>query len=126
MLSVASSYFSSTLLEEGPSLRPHPLQGQAAEPVTPAWLPWQPELQLQARLRNVVPTPPPQLIALCKVAKCESLSKEMGTSCYCERLEMLKKGEQPNEVSCQKSTVQRVIWENMTTLERQGVIMASQ
>ena len=37
-----------------------------------------------------------------------------------------RKRKQRNEVSCQKSTVQRVIWENMTTLQRQGVIMASQ
>ena len=37
-----------------------------------------------------------------------------------------RKRKQGNEVSCQKSTVQRVIWENMTTLQRQGVIMASQ
>lgn len=37
-----------------------------------------------------------------------------------------RKGKRLNEVSCQKSTVQRVIWENMTTLQRQGVIMASQ
>lgn len=37
-----------------------------------------------------------------------------------------RKGKWLNEVSCQKSTVQRVIWENMTTLQRQGVIMASQ
>lgn len=36
-----------------------------------------------------------------------------------------RKGKQPNEVSCQKSTVQRVIWENMTTSQRQGVITAS-
>lgn len=77
------------LLEEALGLRPQTLQGQAAELVSPAWLPWQLELQHPARLYKV---PPPQLIALCNVAKCESLSKEMGISCYCGRMEMLKTG----------------------------------
>lgn len=39
------------------SLRPQPPQGQAAELVSPAWLPWQFELQLPARLYKVPPSP---------------------------------------------------------------------
>lgn len=39
------------------TLRQQPLQGQAAELVSPAWLPWQFELQLPARLYKVTPSP---------------------------------------------------------------------
>lgn len=88
-ISVAYRYSSLTLLEKALSLRPQPTRDRMQSWWAQFGSPGSLSYNFQ---QDFTKCPPPQLIVLCNVAKCETLSKEMGISCYCGRMEMLKTG----------------------------------